>query len=187
MAEKSPQHKAQKSPKKKAEKEQKSPKVGSYTKLLQSIGGRGPNVETGPSLRMKSNYSEDSRTANQADPLKSRKKAEAHQLLLEQSVTGDAERGRSQQGGGGARGGAKLSHKEQVKLRSEAFKQNRQNQQRPRSESPSTVDRQDLGVAVKGGMFYRSSEYTAQVEAADNTVDNVSNAIMLRPSNPKLI
>ena len=128
---------------------------------------------------MKSNYSEDSRTGNQADPLKSRKKAEAHQLLLEQSVTGDAERGRSQQGGGGARGGAKLSHKEQVKLRSEAFKQNHQNQQRPRSESPNTVDGHGLGVAVKGGMFYRSSNNTVQMEAADNTVVSVSNAIMV--------
>ena len=182
-AQKSPQRKAQKSPKSKAEKEQKSPQVGSYTKLLQSVGGRIPAVGIGSNFKMNSAYKEEYETRNQPDPwspkaLKSRKRAEAHQLLLEQSATQGAGRASSQDGKrseSGGDGGVKLSHKEQAKLRSEMFKLSRQNEQPPRSESPGIQERPAQPVLVKGAKFYRTTNDPAQTETADGNLVSVSN------------
>ena len=121
-------------------------------------------------------------TGNQSDPwsvneLKSRKRAEAHRMLLEQPMIDVSESGRSQQDVGGAKGGgAKLSHKEQAKLRSDAHKQ-KQNQHlagTERLETKSMVERQDQSVSVKGAMFYRSSNNAVPLEVPDNSALGVS-------------
>ena len=121
-------------------------------------------------------------TGNQSDPwsaneLRSRKRAEAHRMLLEQPMIDVSESGMSQQDVGGAKeGGAKLSHREQAKLRSDAHKQ-KQNQHlagTERLETRSMVERQDQSVAVKGAMFYKSSNNAVPVEVPDNNAVGVS-------------
>ena len=144
-------------------KPQRTTKIGSYTQLLQAVGGRKLDSGTGS---QKKNKSTAEGRGNQLDP--SRQSAKVSGKEKQSEGHQSKKQNLSQQSGGspGAHGKdtepdlgnvpLKMSHKQQAKLRSEMFKLQQQNQ------SPQSVVDLDMkgempaAGMIKGRVFQRS-------------------------------
>lgn len=173
-------------------KTQSASKVGSYTQLLQTVGGRKPATGTGSSLGMKpGTEAEDAENHHKLScfpaQMSSKKKNsisvdEAYlKSMQQQSNQGFEEQNEgSQQGNQVSDSGrmkVKLSHKEQAKLRSEMHKFTLQDKFVQRAENVNTekiTEKEEETVKIKGGVFTRSQDIegpTVACSASNSSVE----------------